>query len=192
MSFAMLSVLHIYHCNDRALRLWRSWYNVYVLFQNHKTKEFIALLVFQIYTSVSHKPLVYAHVKTFCMSNVFTPTLQHHSYTYTPIIRFLLFVIWSVELARKIARIKILITDCSTDTSKTLIRQFVKPGARLTKAYDVTIQRYRNSHAKIEDSKMHILPCMGSKFCVKFQRCPLKFHTKFGTHTTQNMHFTRC
>ena len=53
------------------------------------------------------------------------------------------------------------------------------PGARLTKAYDVTIQRYRNSHAKTEDSKMHILRCMGSKFCVKFQRCPLKFHTRF-------------
>ena len=26
---------------------------------------------------------------------------------------------------------------------------------------------------------MHILRCMGSKFCVKFQRAPLKFHTKF-------------
>ena len=37
--------------------------------------------------------------------------------------------------------------------------------------------RYRNSHTKIEDSKIHILRCMGSKFCVKFQRCPLKFHT---------------
>ena len=65
-------------------------------------------------------------------------------------------------------------------------------GASLTKAYDVTIQRYRNSHAKIEDSKMHILRCMGSKFCVKFQRCPLKFHTKFWTHTPQNMNVTRC
>ena len=29
-------------------------------------------------------------------------------------------------------------------------------GARLTKAYDITMQRYRNSHAKIENSKMHI------------------------------------
>ena len=37
---------------------------------------------------------------------------------------------------------------------------------------------------------MHILQCMGSKFCVKFQRCPLKFHTKLRTHTPQNMHFT--
>ena len=65
-------------------------------------------------------------------------------------------------------------------------------GARLTKAYDVTNQRCRKSHAKIEDSKMHILRCMGSKFCMKFQRCPLKFHTKFWTHTPQNMHFMRC
>ena len=38
--------------------------------------------------------------------------------------------------------------------------------------------------------KMHILRCMGSKFNVKFQRAPLKFHTKFWTHTPQNMHFT--
>ena len=67
-----------------------------------------------------------------------------------------------------------------------------RPGARLTKAYDVTIQRCRKSHVKIVDSKMHILRCMGSKFCVKFQRCPLKFHTKFWTHTQQNMHFMRC
>ena len=35
---------------------------------------------------------------------------------------------------------------------------------------------------------MNILRCMGSKFCMKFQRCPLKFHTKFWTHTPQNMH----
>ena len=37
---------------------------------------------------------------------------------------------------------------------------------------------------------MHILRCMGSKFCVKFQWAPLKFHTKFWTHSPQNMHFT--
>ena len=36
---------------------------------------------------------------------------------------------------------------------------------------------------------MHILRCMGSKFCGKFQRVPLKFHTNFGTHIPQNMHF---
>ena len=53
------------------------------------------------------------------------------------------------------------------------------PGARLTKTYDVTIQRCRKSHTKIKVSKMHILRCMGSKFCVKFQRCPLKLDKKF-------------
>ena len=37
---------------------------------------------------------------------------------------------------------------------------------------------------------MDILRCMGSKFSVKFQRAPLKFHTKFWTHTPQNIHFT--
>ena len=36
---------------------------------------------------------------------------------------------------------------------------------------------------------MHILRCMGSKFCVKFQRAPLQFHIKFLTHTPQNVHF---
>ena len=39
------------------------------------------------------------------------------------------------------------------------------PGARLAKANDVTIQRYRNSHATLQDSKMYILQCMGSKVC---------------------------
>ena len=37
---------------------------------------------------------------------------------------------------------------------------------------------------------MHIFRCMGSQFCVKFQRAPLKFHTKFWTHPPQNMQFT--
>ena len=31
---------------------------------------------------------------------------------------------------------------------------------------------------------------MGSKFCMQFQRAPLRFHTKFWTHTSQHMHFT--
>ena len=37
---------------------------------------------------------------------------------------------------------------------------------------------------------MHILQCMGSKFCVKFQRAPLKFYTKFWTNTPKTMHFS--
>ena len=56
------------------------------------------------------------------------------------------------------------------DSGKTI--RLPSSGDRLTKAYDVTIQKYRSSYAKIQYSKMHILRCMGSKFCVKFQRCP--------------------
>ena len=41
--------------------------------------------------------------------------------------------------------------------------QYETPGDHLTMAYNITIQRYRNSHAKIENSKMHILQYMGSK-----------------------------
>ena len=63
---------------------------------------------------------------------------------------------------------------------------------RLTKTNDVTIPRYRKSQRKITVGKMHILLSMGSKFCVKFLRAPLKFHTRFWTHTPQNMYFTRC
>ena len=37
---------------------------------------------------------------------------------------------------------------------------------------------------------MHILRYMGQKYYVKFQRAPLKFHTKVWTHTPQDMHFT--
>ena len=37
---------------------------------------------------------------------------------------------------------------------------------------------------------MNILRCMASRFYVKFQRAPLKLHTKFWTHTPQSMHFT--
>ena len=31
---------------------------------------------------------------------------------------------------------------------------------------------------------------MGTKFCAKLQMAPLKFHTKFWTHTPQRRHFT--
>ena len=73
-----------------------------------------------------------------------------------------------------------------------ILRVDTMPEGRPTKAYDVTFQRYCNSHAAIEGSKLHIMRCMGSKFCLKLQRCPLKFHTKFWTYTQENMHFTWC
>ena len=37
--------------------------------------------------------------------------------------------------------------------------------------------------------KTHTFQCMGKIFCVKFQRVPLKFHTKYLTHTLKNVDF---
>ena len=37
--------------------------------------------------------------------------------------------------------------------------------------------------------KNHIFQCMGKIFCVEFQRVPLKFHTKYLTHTLKDEHF---
>ena len=59
--------------------------------------------------------------------------------------------------------------------------------ARLTKTYDVTIQRYRNSHAKNEDSEIHILRCMDSNFCVKFQNALWNF-----TQNLESIHRKIC
>ena len=38
-------------------------------------------------------------------------------------------------------------------------------------------------------NKMHIFQCMGKIFCVEFQRGPLKFHTKYLTHTLKDASF---
>ena len=38
-------------------------------------------------------------------------------------------------------------------------------------------------------NKIHIFQCMGKMFCVEFQRYPLKFHTKYLTHTLKNVDF---
>ena len=38
-------------------------------------------------------------------------------------------------------------------------------------------------------NKMHIFQCMGKILCVEFQRVPLKFHTKYPTHTLKDAIF---
>ena len=40
-------------------------------------------------------------------------------------------------------------------------------------------------------NKIHIFQCMSKIFCVEFQRYPLKFHTKYLTHTLNDMIFTQ-
>ena len=37
--------------------------------------------------------------------------------------------------------------------------------------------------------KNHIFQCMSKIFCVEFQREPLKFHTKYLTHTLKDIDF---
>ena len=37
--------------------------------------------------------------------------------------------------------------------------------------------------------KNHIFQCMGKIFCGEFQRVPLKFHTKYLTHTLNDVDF---
>ena len=41
-------------------------------------------------------------------------------------------------------------------------------------------------------NEIHIFQGMGKKFCVEFQRVPSKFHTKYLTHTLNNMIFMQC
>ena len=38
-------------------------------------------------------------------------------------------------------------------------------------------------------NKIRIFQCMGMIFCVEFQRYPLKFHTKYLTHTLKDVTF---
>ena len=50
-------------------------------------------------------------------------------------------------------------------------------GGRLIKAYEVTIQRYYKWQIYV--NKMHILRCMGSKFCVNFKGVLWNFKQNF-------------
>ena len=62
---------------------------------------------------------------------------------------------------------------------------------RRTRAYDVTIQRYRKSFTKVNVNKMYIWRHVSSNFCVKCQWRPLKILRIFWIHTHQDMHFTK-
>ena len=59
-------------------------------------------------------------------------------------------------------------------------------GGRFKNTYELLNQRaLKFSYV----NKIHIFPCMGKIFCVEFQRYPLKFHTKYLTHTLKDMIF---
>ena len=67
----------------------------------------------------------------------------------------------------------------------------------VTPSYDYSGERFRNTYQllnlralKISTLyKNRIFQCMGKIFCVEFQRVPLKFHTKYLTHTLNDMIF---
>ena len=59
-------------------------------------------------------------------------------------------------------------------------------GGRFKKTYELLNLRA----LKISPvNKIHIFQCMGKIFCVEFQRVPLKFHTKYLTHTLKDTIF---
>ena len=62
----------------------------------------------------------------------------------------------------------------------------IRPGGRFNNAYELLTLR------ALKISMFHkrfIYQCMGKIFCVEFQRYPLKFHTKYLTHTLKDMTF---
>ena len=59
-------------------------------------------------------------------------------------------------------------------------------GGRFKNTYELlNLRAVRFSPA----NKIYIFQCMGKIFCVEFQRYPLKFHTKYHTHTLKDMIF---
>ena len=65
--------------------------------------------------------------------------------------------------------------------------QFHKcPGGRFKNAYELLNLRTLKISMLY---KSHIFQCMGKIFCVEFQRVPLKFHTKYLTHTLKDVDF---
>ena len=63
------------------------------------------------------------------------------------------------------------------------------PGRRFKHVYELVLL------GAIQSSilhKLHIFQCIGKIFCVELLRCPLKFHTKYLTHTLQDTISIQC
>ena len=63
---------------------------------------------------------------------------------------------------------------------------YICPGGRFKNTYELLNLRALK-FSKLH--KNHIFQCMGKIFCVEFQRVPLKFHTKYLTHTLKDVDF---
>ena len=60
------------------------------------------------------------------------------------------------------------------------------PGGRFKNTYELLNPRALKISMLY---KNRIFQCMGKIFCVEFQRYPLKFHSKYLTHTFKDVHF---
>ena len=58
------------------------------------------------------------------------------------------------------------------------------PGGRFNNTYELLNLRALKFSPV---DKIRIFQCMGMIFCVEFQRYPLKFHTKYLTHTLKDV-----
>ena len=66
------------------------------------------------------------------------------------------------------------------------VYQDMAPGGRCKNTYELLNLRALKF---LPVNKIHIFQCMGKIFCVEFQRYPLKFRTKYLTHTLKDMIF---
>ena len=75
----------------------------------------------------------------------------------------------------------------SKGTLKRIVTCYIHhPGGRFKNTYELLNLRALKI-SKLH--KNHIFQCMGKIFCVEFQRVPLKFHTKYLTHTLKDVDF---
>ena len=81
-----------------------------------------------------------------------------------------------------------LIENISSGNDLVLLGHKPIPGGRFKNTYELLNLRALKI-SKLH--KNHIFQCMGKIFCVEFQRVPLKFHTKYLTHTLKDVDFIR-
>ena len=85
--------------------------------------------------------------------------------------------------------------DIKLNHIKCLCVSMIMPWHRHT--FSITGGRFKNTYELLNlralkfspVNKIHIFQCMGMIFCVEFQRYPLKFHSKYLTHTLKDVTF---
>ena len=76
--------------------------------------------------------------------------------------------------------------DCERVYECSQCWEWTRPGGRFKNAYELLNLRALQISMLY---KNRIFQCMSKIFCVEFQRVPLKFHTKYLTHTLKDVNF---